>query len=1654
MAKSCAYKPNVKNKEGKIVNSRLFDSLLSFFNKNRNEAKKHYFIANHSDFLEAFKEDLEFDENGEVTLDSYLRATKQTEDNVKFLQYLNKEYGSGEYDVDEAISKAQSFTKSEFKKNYIPSLVWKSNGKVHIEYIPKTSEAENNLYNFYKQKNLYDRIIKALRAAGVDVTFIDNPKEGAKGRYSTVNAEQLYNGLYNLISIFNRDTVVETLAEEAGHFVYAALYGTNLVQRLNNALTDDVINSLELEALELYSYEDRKKEAAGKLIGKALLNINDSPFKSLINRIITTAKKTFAKITKDEVLQLKLEAEEVATKAVENFLSPNFTGSVETALSQKETLYSKSSTNESALYAQVRQELLRYKKIMSNINYKLKKKYKTVDMTLSNSMSNLITITEKNAIKYFATSGIVDVLTRLCDDYQSLMERLDKVDLFNKDINYEYLDTIKEARAYLVTTNSVLKLVKKQLSKPDGIVTDDVIKQQLIDVYYKLEEMINNSHFTVGERQVIGLQERVEELETEAYLIFLEKTYGSRYITRANKVVLEKWNKIKKIKLSEKDKDENLEDYLTNAEKGIFEEDDALGYFFRSFQSIKDPTMSILNDMIRQAKRYANSKLLRYRTELLNLYDYFNDVVNADKKGFGLFNPNDAAILFETDENGNFTGNIIQPVLWGKWEKDLHEFRESCKKEFEEKFKDNPKKINTPYKRAKEWHNFYNSKIKEWHLIHSIKEERVVDGFKTSFYRPATGFTFEDAYGRTITQANYINEDWHKLTREQQEFVNRWMDIKRSIDNELGRAGHTVTHRLPQFRGELTERIKTVLEQYESGKFKGVFKTIGEVISEEFSLNSDDSDYGSDMYYSSLEDMFLDPNGGSYYGESLNRIPLYGINKLEEKVYYFKSKDGSVEINKVFYTEKEAFDYLKDNDLNESNFVLSTKTQSALHKLSRDLFHSTLLYAEMACKYKALQDVAYAADMGKQVYENRHEAFTSGKMKNSNKASFDVKQWRAFSSMGRFDKFIDKQINGIYNTKKIGKRSINKIMSYLGQVGSKLMLGGNITVGFKDFAGKINGILREAHIEEFCSAKSVGKAIGWYLKHCWLHSLNFANDKAEDEMSLFKLYFNVGDIFDKQAQEFNPQKSRIRKLLKSATWSPLSMSASVEVIVYAAMAFEAKVKNTETGEELSLMDLFHSDVADVASGKRKILKQRFTATPNVSEEEWNKYKIIESTQIKLQAFYEMSEEARELSPLESLLTVEEKDYISKFNTEARNNINLLLPLVTEEKESNEVSILAENKLVEAKSRLMLNRIAGIYNLQDRSAFQDTWIGVAALNMKGWFNGILAEGALMSNRFSPLMRKEGEGFFASNYKFLVDLLGRKNTDATDFKVLMKALGSTIPIFGRIPLLRQGEEELIEAGYSKHQYNNIRRNIDNITSILVLQILSELFRMLSLKGLGEDDDEPDDPAMYKLFGILHYLLKATRNEFIGMYNPYMAFQQAMNFTSVNAFTPIAILLRLGELFGYGGLELLEEINTSSDDEVYEIIKEEVEGGGTVEKAYQKGTWSILIAKDKKTKEHKYEKLMVPVILPDGTIAVNPKTGKPEMESKKDSEGRDIYIPVLKSEYQQDIKHMGVEKGDSKFKKKLKRMLPIIRHEDVWIDPLTAAENLQVVWDKNKR
>ena len=444
MANQCAYIPGIKNNKGEIVDSRLFDSLLSFFNKNRAEAKKHYFIATNSEFLEAFKDSITLDSNGEVTLESYIKAAELDANGSKFIGFLNKVIGSGDYDVDTAISKAQAFSDSEYKNDYIASLVWTNEGKVHIEVVKKDAQSEANLREFYKQKNLINRIIEALNRAGVNVDFLIDNANSVNGRYSTKNAEKTHNGLYSLITIFSSSNVAETLAEEAGHFVYASMQKDILVNRLSQALTKEVISELFGNELDILDENDKVIEAAGRLIGQALINKSKNKLTGLLNRIVLNAKKYYAKLTKNEVKQLLIDAELTADKMAENFLSPNFTGSIDTALDQKITLFSQKSTSETKAFAEVKAEMEYYRDRMKAINGWCRINYdKRVNKALSKAVSKLKTVEFEEGLKYYSTIGISDSLSLLINDYTRIINNLDKIDLKSKEIDPSYIDYVK-----------------------------------------------------------------------------------------------------------------------------------------------------------------------------------------------------------------------------------------------------------------------------------------------------------------------------------------------------------------------------------------------------------------------------------------------------------------------------------------------------------------------------------------------------------------------------------------------------------------------------------------------------------------------------------------------------------------------------------------------------------------------------------------------------------------------------------------------------------------------------------------------------------------------------------------------------------------------------------------------------------------------------------------------------------------------------------------------------------------------------------------------------------------------------------------------------------------------------------------------------------
>ena len=241
----------------------------------------------------------------------------------------------------------------------------------------------------------------------------------------------------------------------------------------------------------------------------------------------------------------------------------------------------------------------------------------------------------------------------------------------------------------------------------------------------------------------------------------------------------------------------------------------------------------------------------------------------------------------------------------------------------------------------------------------------------------------------------------------------------------------------------------------------------------------------------------------------------------------------------------------------------------------------------MACKYNSMSVVARATQVGEQVYNKLRKEINEGYTK-----KYGGKQISAsYSTFDRVTRGLDKNVFGKRNIQNIGKISLNKISSLMSKIGSLVTVAGNISSGAKDFLGKLQGILREAHVQDYVSTKSVKKAFSWYIKHMWEHMMYLGMSYSKDPISQFKSYFNVSDTLDSEINDFEPQKWHIRKFLDSLAYMPLTASGAIENIIYIAVAFDTEIRDVETGKKMSLMDKFEKDRKELTSKRTQELQQ-------------------------------------------------------------------------------------------------------------------------------------------------------------------------------------------------------------------------------------------------------------------------------------------------------------------------------------------------------------------------------------------------------------------------------------------------------------------------------
>lgn len=280
MATSCIYRPLAVNKNGKEVESKLYDGLEKM-SGDRNFAIGMWALANSAAFKAKYK-DMERDENGEVTaraMDKKFHLVDNLLGGVSPQKVL-EDLGAVEADgkaktfrtVNEIAPKVVDYNNAH--QNTVATVT--PNGKGYQVNAEKLSlhNANDNIRLAYGM-TLFDNLRGMLRQLGFDVAFMDDPR--FNGVFNPMSAERTADMFSTVIQIARGQRGVEAMPEEFAHMAIAGLANHPLVQRLlssiDNEQTLKEILGDEYETYDKLYGGDHKtlvSEAAGKLLGEQI----------------------------------------------------------------------------------------------------------------------------------------------------------------------------------------------------------------------------------------------------------------------------------------------------------------------------------------------------------------------------------------------------------------------------------------------------------------------------------------------------------------------------------------------------------------------------------------------------------------------------------------------------------------------------------------------------------------------------------------------------------------------------------------------------------------------------------------------------------------------------------------------------------------------------------------------------------------------------------------------------------------------------------------------------------------------------------------------------------------------------------------------------------------------------------------------------------------------------------------------------------------------------------------------------------------------------------------------------------------------------------------------------------------------------------------
>lgn len=860
MAKACAIIPQVRNKKGETVGSKLFKDLLSYFDNNRQEATRIYLITKSTNFIQNWNPRLVMDDNNEPTISSLLKKTnlKDVINTQKVLKKLNNDIGhyhktgrvklylNNDKNYRELVQRAIQFnTSSEFREDYVASVekvLDSESNRVYISPVIRVRDkmnsinADNMAYNF----NLNNRLRDILAAHGISIGALTDleKRRGVSGVTDFSQAKDAATGLIEMIRLAEGIKGERALPEEFAHFAIEAMGDTPLINRLinnlsSNGLIGDILGGDYDTYYTLYKGDEAKlaKEAAGKLLAKHLLQqeaIPSAPYKNLLERVINAIKNFFRSLDASSIQKAMIEADRDFGKMAKDIL----TGQLDDVIDVRNI----ASTE---MYYNTQERVGRDKRLLQDIINNELKRLKIYEKRNPNSQfsANQRLLIDKLEIELADNNeieGIYAFLDNALEELQKVSNRLEVLRNTPASNLNERAKVLRDVRNYMYSYQRIADSVRQALREEEKE-TDNRYGQRVRVALDNVSRLLDD------------LSVDYNTLTMPLFVDFIKPFVGDSIMVPFGK----------------------YKGKTMTAESLVKIADEDISFFDRWLDSMADSSdymLKVMDQAVKRSKENARLKTIDVQKQLQAA------TIKLEQAGIKTTD-----WMFERDSKGNLSGNYISEINHAL-------FRERMRIMF--------KSLNDKYGRnpvGQDAEN-YNKERKAWFDANM----EVVDG------------------KRQPKMSIYASMEYRKLNKAQKEYYNTIMDIKAKLDALLPDKYTKLTNAVA-IRKDLLERVKS------SDGVKSGAKQIWESIKDEFIRRSDDTDFGDKATVKDFEDREVQMLPIYYTklkeGESPNDLSTDIVSTLTA---YAAMANDFDEMNKVIDVLEVGRDLLREREVTQT----------------------------------------------------------------------------------------------------------------------------------------------------------------------------------------------------------------------------------------------------------------------------------------------------------------------------------------------------------------------------------------------------------------------------------------------------------------------------------------------------------------------------------------------------------------------------------------------------------------------------------------------------------------------------------------------------------------------------------------------------------------